>query len=189
MNLPQSTPSTDSLAAAQQDMRFAYLGGGPGMLASSIIWFAAGMTAWLESPRLAVWVLLIGGMFIHPLGLLLLRAFKRPARHAADNPLGRLALETTVWMIFGMLICLGVAQIRQELFFPAMLLTIGGRYLTFATIYGDRIYWLVGLVLAISGWVLAASGAHPALGAFAGAAIEIAFALVIILRAKGTASN
>lgn len=189
MNPTEPTPSADPFAAAQQDMRFAYLGGGPGMLASALMWFAAGMTAWLASPKLAVWVLLIGGMFIHPLALLLARALGRPARHAPGNPLARLAGETTLWMILGMLVCLALAQERQDLFFAAMLLIIGGRYLTFATIYGDRIYWLVGLVLAIAGWVLAASGAHPALGAFAGAAIEMAFTVVIILRARATVPN
>jgi hypothetical protein len=188
MTEPQPPAAPQPLLAAQTEMRFAYLGGGAGMLVSAFMWLAAGLTAAFHSPRTAVWVLLAGGVFIHPLSILLLRALKRPGRHDGANPLGRLAIETTAWMILGMLVCLGVALLRQDLFFPAMLLIIGGRYLTFATLYGDRIYWLVGGVLAISGWVLAASGAVPSAGALTGAAIETMFAVVIMVRARATTS-
>lgn len=179
-------PFADLLAPAQQDMRHAYLGGGPGMLASSIVWLAAGLATLHYGIRAGMWVLLGGGVLIHPLALLLTRLFKRPARHAPGNPLARVAMEGVAWMILSMLVALALGLLRADLFFPAMLLAIGGRYFSFATLYGDRIYWLVGLVLAITGWVLAAGGAHQAMGAFGGAAIELAFAVIIILRAWRT---
>jgi hypothetical protein len=35
-------------------------------------------------------------------------------------------------------------------FFPAMLMVIGGRYLSFAVVYGLRTYWALGASLAVS---------------------------------------
>jgi hypothetical protein len=175
---------TDAIAQAQHDMRFAYLGGGPGMLASSLVWLGAALVSALGAHMHGVWALLVGGMFIHPLGQLLARAMGRPARHAPGNALARLAMETTIWMVLAMLVCVGVAMMDSAMFYPAMLLVIGGRYFTFATIYGDRIYWLVGLLLAVAGWTLAASHAAAPLGGFAGAAIELVFGVVICARAR-----
>ncbi|MHA8059976.1 DUF7010 family protein [Aquirufa beregesia] len=39
---------------------------------------------------------------------------------------------------------------NDEWFFQAMLLIIGGRYLTLATIYSKRVYWILGTIIGIS---------------------------------------
>src|SRR5690625_7983539 len=63
-----------------------------------------------------------------------------------------------------------------------MLLVIGGRYLVFATIYGMRLYWVLGLALALAGVVLAWRRASPVFVVAAGAAIEFAFGFVAIVQ-------
>jgi hypothetical protein len=85
----------------------------------------------------------------------------------------------------------GIALWRIELFFPAMLCVIGGRYLTFATVFGTKLFWVCGAVLALAGYQLARLQVAPAVGAFAGGAIEIVFGIIVLLglrRAAGAAA-
>lgn len=50
-----------------------------------------------------------------------------------------LALEGTIWLLLAIPVAIGAALYRVEWFFPAMLLVIAGRYLTFSTLYDMRI--------------------------------------------------
>jgi hypothetical protein len=176
-----SSPASLTIAAAQQDMRTAYLGGAPGMFVSGTVWAVAGLVCLWHSPQDAVWALYAGGVLIHPLSVLLTRILGRSGRHAAGNPLGMLALAATIWMILSLFIVYGIALWHIELFFPAMLFVIGGRYLTFATLFGRKVFWVCGAALALAGYFLATRQAPPAAGAFAGSVIEIAFAFVILM--------
>jgi hypothetical protein len=132
----------------------------------------------------AVWALFVGGMFIHPVAVMCTRLLGRPGRHTTDNPLGALAMATTFWMIMMLPLVYGVSLLRIDLFFPAMLLVIGGRYLCFQTLYGNRLYWVLGAVLALAGYGLAALHAPVVLGGFAGAVIEAMFACLLLASAR-----
>ncbi len=101
----------------------------------------------------------------------------------------RLALESTVWLIFCIPPAYALSRHRIEWFFPAMMLVIGGRYMVFATLYGRRIYWLCGGALALAAYALAVAGARPSAGALSGAAIEAVFAVAIFLRSRGRAAG
>lgn len=70
---------------------------------------------------------------------------------------------------------------KLEWFFPAMLLMIGGRYLTFATLYGMRLYWALGLALGAAGVVLGRASTPVQWRAAAGAAIAAIFALACLV--------
>jgi hypothetical protein len=174
---------------AQRDMRHAYFGGAPGVFVSSLAWLAAGIVALSQPPARVVLALFAGGMLIHPLSLLLCKLLGRPGAHAKGNPLGALALESTVWMLLGMILAFGLSLWRAELFLPAMLLIIGGRYLTFATVYGMWLYRACGLALAAVGFALGALSAPMAVGAFTGAAIEMIFAAALYLPSRQDAGQ
>lgn len=182
-----STEPLLTLAAAQHDMRAAYYDGAPGVLCSALAWGIAGLAAWQFSAAHAVWTLLIGGMFIHPAAILLNKVLGRSGKHAPSNPLASLAMASTFWMIMCLVLAYGVSLLRTEWFFAAALLIIGGRYLTFATLYGMRIYWVLGAVLAAAAYPLVALGAPATAGAFAGAAIEAGFGLAMLLTARAAA--
>jgi hypothetical protein len=171
----------DTLTQAQSDMRNGYCSGGAGILASSLAWSAAAATAALVSPERSVWVLLIGGMLIHPAAMLICRLLGATGRHTAGNPLAVLAAASTFWLIFSLPLAYGLSLQNLAWFFPAMLLVIGGRYLVFATMFGMRLYWVLGLALAAAGFALGRSGASPLVGAAAGAAIEMAFAAACLV--------
>lgn len=175
------------LASAQADMRRAYYGGAAGMAASAAAWTAAAIVATRGQSDTAIWTLLVAGMFIHPAGMLLSRIAGRPGAHAKGNPLAGLAGAGTFWLIFSLPLAYAASRLHLAWFFPAMLLVIGGRYLTFDTLFGNRLYWGCGLALAAAGVLLGRALAPPALAAFAGAAIEAAFALAIALRERRAA--
>ncbi|MDB6095109.1 MAG: hypothetical protein JWM32_2671 [Verrucomicrobia bacterium] len=183
MTLSPTENSAATIAGAQREMRFAYYGGAPGMFTSATVWLIAGIVSIVQSPERAVWALFIGGVFIHPVSGLLTKAMGRSGKHSAGNPFGSLALATTFWMILALPLAYGVSRLRIEWFFPAMLFIIGGRYLTFSTIFGARTYWFCGAALALAGFALGRANASPTFGAFSGAAIEAMFAVTIFVEA------
>lgn len=167
-------------------MRQVYWRGGPGVLVSGSVWLVAGAVALAGAARQTVLTLFVGGMLIHPLTVLLCKLLGRPGAHTRGNPLAPLGMENTLWLMFGCVLAYGLTLWRSELFFPAMLLMIGGRYLTFATLYGMRLYWLFAAVLAGAGMLLAQSDASMAAGAFVGGVIEIVFGIAICIAGRGT---
>jgi hypothetical protein len=94
------------------------------------------------------------------------------------NPRGSLAFAGTLWLIFSLPLAYAASHQRIEWFFPAMLLVIGGRYLTFGARFGMRFYWALGLALAGAGFLLGRAAIAPAATALAGASIEHVFVLV-----------
>jgi hypothetical protein len=144
--------------AAQENMRFSYFGGGVGVLVSGLIWCAAGSVALVHSNQLSMLALFFGGMFIHPLAMLLSKYFKRPGNHHPKNPLGKLALESTIILFVGLFLAFYVAKLQVEWFYPIMLI--------------------------FSGMLCILLGANFIIGAFIGGATEIVFSLVIINQSK-----
>lgn len=183
------TEHLGTFAAAQRDMRTGYLGGAPGVLVSGLVWAVAACVATWMTPERAVWALFVGGVFIHPLSVVLVKLLGHTGRHRQGNPLAPLAMATTFWMILMLTLAYGISLLRIDLFFPAMLFVIGGRYLCFQIIYGNRLYWLIGAVLALTGYGLAAANAPAAVGAFAGSLIEVVAAGVLLAGARREASN
>jgi hypothetical protein len=181
---------TTDLSQAQADMRFAYVGGASGMLASSIVWLSAAIATIQASPKQAIWVLFIGATLIHPVGVLISKFNGRPGNHSKGNPLAQLAAASTLWLIFCLPLAYAVSVVRIEWFFPAMLLVIDGRFLVFSSLYGLNIYWACGLALAGAGCILGQANASPTVSASAGAAIEGAFAAAIfVLNRREVRSN
>jgi hypothetical protein len=174
-----------TVVAAQADMRRAYLDGAPGVVVSGLAWAAAAGTAALVSPERAMWVLLVGGALIHPVAVLFERLLGASGKHASGNPLVALVGASTVWMILSLPIAYVVGLQRPAWFFCAMLLVIGPRYMVFATSFGMRVYWALGIALAGAGCMLAWLGGSPLVVAGAGSAIELAFGAVMLRRAMG----
>jgi len=172
-----------SISQAQADMRQAYFDGAAGVLVSGLVWLVAALVAALATAPAAVLALLVGGAMIHPLSVLLVKRLGRSGRHAASNPLGRLAIEGTVWLLAGIAIAVLLQTLRVQWFFPAMLLTIGARYLSFQTLYGLRLYWLCGAALGIAGIALLLLRAPVVLAAATGAVIELGFAGLLFRQA------
>lgn len=174
---------------AQKDMNYSYFGGGTGVLVSGIVWCIAGFVALLHTDVGSMLTLFFGGMFIFPVAMLLAKLLKRPGKHQAENPLGKLAIESTIILFVGLFLAFSVARLKAEWFYPIMLLTIGVRYLLFNTLYQLKTYWLLGVVLMVSGMLCILFNAVFILGAFIGGITEIVFSLVILQQSKTLVIN
>jgi hypothetical protein len=173
-----------TLTQAQADMRSGYFNGAPGILVSGLVWLVSGLFAVFVSQGSAVLALLFGGAVIHPLSVVAAKILGRSGAHSKGNPLGRLAIEGTFWLLAGIAIAYAMQLLRPELFFPAMLLLIGGRYLTFQSLYGLRIYWICGATLCVAGLALGLVHAPASVSVFVGSAIELIFATLVFSNAR-----
>jgi len=119
---------TATFRQAQTDMCKGYANGSIGIIVSGLIWLISATVSYQHSAKQAVWTLLIGGMFIHPVGGLLSKVIGLSATHSKGNPLGNLAMEGTIFMIMCLPLAFGLSLQHTEWFFQGMLLIIGGRY-------------------------------------------------------------
>ena len=166
--------------AAQEDMKDAYLGGGSGVLISSLVWLVAGLVAIYTTAQASLLVYFFGGMLIHPISILVDKLFKRRGTHLKENPLGHLAMESTIILFIGLYLAYSLFKVYPHWLFPIMLLTIGVRYLIFQTIYGMRIYWVLGMALIIAGTIGMRSDFAIYTFGIIGGAIEFIFAMLIL---------
>lgn len=164
----------------QKDMRVAYLGGGTSIIVSGIIWLISGLAGIYLTQTTSILIFFVGGMLIYPLGLLTAKLLKRSGKHQKNNPLAKLALESTAILFIGLFIAFSVFQIHKLWFFPIMLMIIGVRYLVFQSIYGMKIYWILGLLLIIPGMVCLITNQPFHLGGIIGGIIELIFGVLII---------
>ena len=169
-----------NIGEAQKDMREAYLGGGAGVLISSIVWLTAGVLAVYSSKQTSIIAFFLGGMLIHPIGMLVSKSFNRRGTHIKENPLGKLAMESTVILFIGLFLVYSLFQRLPNWFFPIMLMIIGVRYLIFQTIYGMKIYWGLGLVLILAGFICLNSNQSFHISGIIGGVIEFIFSILII---------
>ena len=172
----------------QSQMRREHYDGAPGVLTSAIVWLSASGVCFLVGTLQGVWTLLIGGAMIHPISSLLTRVWVRPDAVASPNPLNQLAGASTVWLIACCIMAYGLYHLRSELFFPAMMVTIGCRYAVFATIFGLAVYWVLGLGLMIGAVLSFFLWLSPPIAALVGGLVELAFAFVLFRGAKASAA-
>ncbi len=170
-------------ADLQRDMRRAYVNGGIGVLVSGIVWIVAGLVSQNITLKAGMFALFFGGMAIHPLSLLLEKLTFKRDKTMASNLLEMLALQTTPFLIIGIVVAYVVSDAHADWFFAIALLTVGARYLVFQTIYGIRHYIVLGVVLIAVGfvsiWLLRLP---PHLVAIAGGVIELLVSVAILRR-------
>ena len=177
-----------SIDEAQRDMRNAYYSGATGVVTSATAWLAAALAAAFVSSYAGVLTLIFGGMLIFPASVVLCKVIGRSGKHSKHNPLAPLAIESTIWMLLSIFVAIGAALYKIEWFFPAMLLVIGGRYFTFSTLYGLRIYWAFGATLVISAMPLVFFEVPVIVGAFTGALVEYAYGIAIFVIVRPNAA-
>mgnify|MGYP000860783096 CR=1 FL=1 len=169
---------------SQKDMITAYYGGATGVLSSGIIWCIAGFVGIAFSNVASMAALFIGGSFIVPLSVLISKGLKRTGKHSNNNVLRHLAIEGLGILFVGLFLAYAMSQFNINLFYPVMLLVIGTRYLTFQTLYGLKLYWILGGTLILVGFALFFLSHTFIIGAFLGGVIEILFSLLIFKKSK-----
>ncbi len=171
----------DTIDKAQTDMSKSYANGSIGILVSGTIWLISAIVASQLSPKHAIWTLLIGGMLISPLSIVVGKLFGMSGKHQKGNPLGTLAMESTIFMLMCLPLAYKLSFEHSEWFFQGMLMIIGGRYLTFASIYGTKLYWILGAILGLAAYTLFSFKAQTFISALTGSLIEIFFGVFMII--------
>lgn len=171
------------ISEAQQDLRRAYVGGGPGVLTSGVVWVAAAWTQHAHGIGAGFVVLFLGGMLIFPLSKLACRFAFRRANESAGNPFGMTVLEGTIAMIGGLFAAWLFIGPKPELVFPLAAIAVGTHYFVFKTVYGDRSFWLLAAIVTAIG--VADIYAAPLRGttALLVAITELVFGAALTLRA------
>ncbi len=165
-------------------MRESYYGGGPGVIASGLVWLASGIVAWKGEAMTSMLVFFVGGMLIHPIGIMLSKLIGRSGKHEKGNPLSTLALESTILIFIGLFIAYTVFHSVGDWFYVIMAMIIGSRYLLFQSMYGMKIYWLLGalfILIGFKGIFLAEPFHYPAIS---GGVMELLIAIVIFVKTK-----
>lgn len=174
-----------SLSELQQDeMRHAHYDGAPGIFVSGVVWVSAAFVCNLVGINQAVWTLLIGGALIHPITIMITKLLGRSAKTDKANALNQLAMASTIWLILCCAMAYGLFLLKQELFFPVMMATIGCRYLIFSSIFGRLIFWVIGGSLIVAANIIFFSGVAPVVGAAVGGLIEVGFAVFMFSKAS-----
>ena len=168
------------VADAQREVRLTFMGGFPGAVVSSAIWFGSAAIGTWGSTRNAILVLALGGAFIFPLTQLLLRMLGR--RNSLDhaNPFSALAMQIA-FTIPVSLPLIGAATLHKlEWFYPAFLIVVGAHYLPFVFLYGMWTFSLLATLMIVGGvWIgMEMSNAGFALGGWYGGILLLAFGVV-----------
>ena len=174
------------ISDAQQDLRRAYVGGGPGVIISALIWLVATLVQRNQGVGPGFAALFFGGMLIFPGAKLVSRTVFHRENESSSNPFGMTVLESTIAMIGGLFAAWLFLPSKPTLVFPLAAIAVGTHYFVFKTVYGDRSFWLLaGIVTAIGFgdiFVSQMSGSTALLVSVT----ELAFGLVLTVRAKGS---
>ena len=172
-----------NIAEAQRDIRRAYTGGGPGLIFSAVVWLAAALAQTSHGTAFAFGLLFIGGMAIFPAGLALSRLVFRRAAETKGNPLGITALESTICMIGGLIAAWLMLPLKPAWVFPLAAIAVGTHFAVFKTVYGDRLFWVLGAALTGIGCYAIFAGPLPFGVGFVVAATEAVFGIILTARA------
>jgi hypothetical protein len=140
------------ISDAQDDLRRAYVGGGPGVMISGLVWLAATLTLHAHGIADAFAVLFFGGMLIFPGAKLVSRTVFRRENESSNNPFGMTGLESTIAMMGGLFAAWLFLSSTPELVFPLAAIAVGTHYFVFKTAYGDRLFWLLGGIVTAIGF-------------------------------------
>ncbi len=145
---------------AQREMRAVYLGGFAGQLVSGTLWLSSAAVATWGTPRRAMALLVVGGFFIYPLTVLVLRALGQRTPLSAENPLRGLAMQIAFTVPLGLPLVLAAALHRAEWFYPAFMILVGAHYLPFVFLYGMRMFAVLCGLLVGGGVLLGLYAPH-----------------------------
>lgn len=177
-----------SLLKAQEEMRSGYANGFLGVAVSGVVWTVTSAIIHYYSVNNGIWALLIGGMLISPITSIFGKILGIKGTHAKDNPMGKLAMEGTIWMLMCIPLAYALSRQNEAWFFQGMAMIIGGRYLTFATVYGLRVYWVLGGALGVMTYILFSMNAGAFMSTGCVGIVELIFSVIIYIKYKSDKS-
>ena len=142
------------IGEAQREMRQVYIGGSVGMFVSGVLWLTSAAVGTWGSRTQAILVLIVGGVFIFPLSVLVLRALGRPGFVSRANPLNALAMQVAFTVPLAIPLILAATRGHPEWFYAGFLIVVGAHYLPFVTLYGQPAFFAPAAVMVSAGFML-----------------------------------
>jgi hypothetical protein len=171
--------SAMEIAQAQRDVRTTFVGGFAGQMASSVVWFVSAIGATWISLKAGALILVVGGTFIYPLALLVLRLMGRPAGLPKGHPMNALGMQVAFILPLMLPVVFGATLYRHSWFYPAVMIVVGAHYLPFIFMYGMKQFGVLAAVLIGLGVVLGMRVPNmPNVGVWATAVLLLVFAFV-----------
>jgi hypothetical protein len=173
------------IADAQREVRTVFLGGSLGPGVASVLWAMSGALGTWVSPRAGILMLTVGGVFIFPATLLILRMMGRATSLSAQNTLGQLATQVALTIPLNLPVVAAAALYRLNWFYPAFMVVVGAHYLPFAFLYGMWQFTVLGSVLIGAGVTVALYGPdHFGAGAWVAVMVFLAATAALYAEAK-----
>ena len=168
------------IKTAQAECRHCFVGGGPGVIVSGFVWFAAAIVLASAGTTTAFLTLFFGGMAIAPVAMGIERVVLGRPAPSPDNALPAIGFETVFAMIGGLIAAFLFLKHSPPLVFPVAAIAIGTRYFTFATLFGTRVFYLLGgLIVAIGAASIWGKADLPVSVPLAVAVTELVFGFVL----------
>lgn len=179
INMIKELSKSANITESQKEMRSAFLGGFAGQLVSGLIWLGASIISVWSASYYGMAFLFFGSMFIFPLTQLVLRLMGRSAKVSAENGLWALGSQISFTVPINFLLVGAVILYREIWFFPAAMIVVGSHYLPFITLYGMKMFGVLGALLILGGAGLALYGPPIfSLGGWVTGVILITFAFL-----------
>lgn len=139
------------LFTQHDEYRRCHLGGAVYLTVEGVLWLISAILGATGKIPLAMIVLLIGGMFIHPIALL----FSKLLKLSTPNESNRLSILNT-WIALTIplglpLIFMATSGGHENLFFPAFTVLVGAHWLPFAYIYSMKTFLPLAGILVCTG--------------------------------------
>jgi len=145
----EEIPINKSTFDDQSEMRSAFLGGFAGQLISGVIWLISALLSALVKPDIGMLFLFFGSMGIFPLTQMALRLMGRPAKVSKKNGLWALGTQIAFTVPINFILVGVVVLYRPIWFYPAAMIVVGSHYLPFITLYGMKMFGLLGALLIV----------------------------------------
>jgi hypothetical protein len=143
-----------TIEEAQRDVRQTYIGGFFGQLVSGALWAISAVFATWGTQQSAIAILIIGGFFIFPMTVLLLRLSGRSSKLSPGNPMGQLAMQAAFALPLSLPLVGAATLFRINWFYPAFMIALGAHYLPFWFLYGMRMFGILASLLIMAGMML-----------------------------------
>ncbi len=164
---------------ARREMRMRFAGGFYGQLVSGVLWLVSASLATLNTPRMAITMLVVGGFFIFPITELFIRMSKGRNPLSKQNSLSQLGMQVAFVLPLSMPLLLPVSLYNLNLFYPAMMILLGAHYIPFVFLYGMRMFAVIAALIAGGGLVIAMYCSNSfSIGAWYTGVILVLFAVV-----------
>lgn len=134
-----------------RDYRQCHMGGAVYLGVEGVLWLLSAAFGAANQIPVAMVLLLMGGMFIHPMALAISKLFKLPQL----NKINRLPILNT-WIALTIplglpLVIMATSAGQSHLFFPAFSVLVGAHWLPFAYIYGMKSFLVLAGILVLTG--------------------------------------